>query len=179
MIETVFFAAISSDGYLAGPDGDMSWAEKYLGLDEDYGFTQVMSDSVGVLMGARTFEFELAALGDQQRMLPTFVLTNEPFRYDGVADPNVHFMHGPIDAVLAELGLHVSGQLMVMGGADVVRQLLDAGLLNRLQLFVTPDVLGGGLQLFEGGMDGALGGFTLTGSREFSTGLRELDYRRH
>ena len=50
MIETVFFAAISSDGYLAGPDGDMSWAEKYLGLDEDYGFTQVMSDSVGAHM---------------------------------------------------------------------------------------------------------------------------------
>ncbi|MEY4743674.1 MAG: hypothetical protein RIR34_1013, partial [Actinomycetota bacterium] len=30
MIQLVFFAAISSDGYLAGPNGEMDWAEKYL-----------------------------------------------------------------------------------------------------------------------------------------------------
>ena len=28
--ETVFYAAVSSDGFLAGPNGDMTWAEKRL-----------------------------------------------------------------------------------------------------------------------------------------------------
>ena len=178
MLELVFFAAVSSDGYLAGPEGDMSWAEKYLSLDDDYGFLDAMNSSVAVLMGARTFEFEIAALGDQPRMLPTYVLTNEPFRYDGMSDRNLHFVSGEIGGIVEQIGRHVNGQVLVIGGADVVRQLLDAELLDRVQLFVTPDVLGSGLVLFEDGLDGALSEFQLQGERVFSSGLRELDFVR-
>ena len=36
-----------------------------------------------------------------------------------------------------------------MGGADVIRQALDAGLVDELTIIVAPVVLGGGKRLFE------------------------------
>jgi dihydrofolate reductase len=38
----------------------------------------------------------------------------------------------------------------VMGGADVIRQALRAGLVEELTIIVAPVVLGGGKRLFEG-----------------------------
>ena len=38
----------------------------------------------------------------------------------------------------------------VMGGADVIRQALEAGLVDELTIVVAPVVLGGGKRLFEG-----------------------------
>jgi dihydrofolate reductase len=38
----------------------------------------------------------------------------------------------------------------VMGGADVIRQALGAGLVDELTIIVAPVILGGGKRLFEG-----------------------------
>ena len=176
MLELVFFAAISSDGFLAGPDGDMAWAEKYLSTEEDYGFTALMGNTSAILMGSKTFDFNLQAMGDEPQPLPTFVLTNSPMKYDGLTDPNVHLVHGPIDQVVDELSRHIRGQLLILGGADVVRQALDAGFLHNVILFVTPDVLGTGLPLFEGELDEALAAYKLTATADYSSGLRRLEY---
>ena len=37
-----------------------------------------------------------------------------------------------------------------MGGADVIRQALEAGLVDELTIIVAPFTLGGGKRLFEG-----------------------------
>jgi len=37
-----------------------------------------------------------------------------------------------------------------MGGADVIRQALEAGLVEELTIIVAPVVLGGGKRLFDG-----------------------------
>lgn len=176
MASFTFFAAISSDGFLAGPNGDMSWAEAYLATGEDYGFGELMAGSQAVLMGSKTFDFEVAALGDQQRMLQTFVLTHTPMKYDGIADPNLNYLSGPIQQVVAEIGRKISGQVFVVGGADVVNQLVQAKLLNSVTLFVAPDVLGSGTPLFELGVDSALSNFRLENTREYSSGLTQRNY---
>jgi len=38
----------------------------------------------------------------------------------------------------------------IMGGADVIRQALEAGLVEELTIIVAPVVLGGGKRLFDG-----------------------------
>jgi dihydrofolate reductase len=38
----------------------------------------------------------------------------------------------------------------VMGGADVIRQALEAGLVDELTIIVAPVILGGGKLLFDG-----------------------------
>lgn len=176
MTTFTFFAAISADGFLAGPNGDMEWAEKYLSQDEDYGFGELMFQSSGVLMGSRTFDFELDALGDQARMLPTFVLTSSRMKYDGINDPNVHFLSGDIRAVAKQIDETVGGKVFVMGGADVVNQLLAASLLDRIILFQAPDELGEGLELFEDPLSIVLADYALTEQTEYSSGLVRREY---
>ena len=41
----------------------------------------------------------------------------------------------------------------VMGGADVIRQALEAGLVDELTIIVAPITLGGGKRLFDGFTD--------------------------
>ena len=200
MTEFIFYAAVSSDGYIAGPEGDMAWAEKYLTGDDDYGFFELMSSCSAVLMGAETFDFELQAIGNEPRMLPTFVLTSNPQRFDGVADPNIHFLGGDITAVTTQIHQQISAQtgdpnslVFVFGGATVVAQMLAANLLDVVRLFVTPDILGGGVPLFDltGSADtfgsnamsdpvsAALSSFTQVNERKFSSGLVERIFARN
>ncbi|MEV5443963.1 dihydrofolate reductase family protein [Streptomyces sp. NPDC052644] len=40
--------------------------------------------------------------------------------------------------------------IQISGGADTVRQFIDAGLLDELQIHLAPLVLGSGLRLFDG-----------------------------
>ena len=127
--ETVFYAAVSSDGFLAGPNGDMTWAEKWLGSGEDYGYIQLVSSCSAMLMGSKTFDFELAAIGNQDRILPTYVLTTNPQRYDGVHG-DVTLVAGDVSAAVDRIMAAHPGRLFVVGGADVARQLLEAGKLD-------------------------------------------------
>lgn len=156
MTEFIFYAAVSSDGFIAGPEGDMAWAEKYLTGGDDYGFFELMSSCSAVLMGAETFDFELQAIGNEPRMLPTFVLTGNPHRFDGITDKNIHFLGGDITEVsktvhekISNITGDANSLVFVFGGASVVKQMLDHNLLDVVRLFVTPDILRSGVPLFD------------------------------
>jgi dihydrofolate reductase len=200
--EFIFYAAVSSDGFIAGPEGDMAWAEKYLTGDDDYGFFELMSSCSAVLMGAETFDFEIQSIGQEPRMLPTFVLTSNPHRFDGITDPNVHFVGGQIGAVatavhhkIASITGDQNSLVFVFGGATVVKQMLEENLLDVVRLFVTPDVLGSGVPLFDvtgthgaqvaGGsptddpIQATLNNFTQVNERKFSSGLIEKIFARN
>ncbi len=176
MNETVFYAATSADGYLAGPNGDMSWAEKYLATGEDYGFAELMSRSQAVLMGRATFEFELEAGVSGERLLPTYVLTHIPELYQNEQNDNLHFVGGDIAEVLSLIKAHHPGQIFVMGGSNVVGQLIEAGQLDVMRIFRAPDVLFGGVKLFED--QTPYDGFAVESTRSFNSGLTETVYRR-
>jgi dihydrofolate reductase len=70
------------------------------------------------------------------------------------------------DAKTREIGLS--------GSVSVVRQLLDADLIDELHLFVHPATSGGGLRLFEDG--GPERCFKLLSSQAFKTGVVHLAY---
>ena len=65
-------------------------------------------------------------------------------------------------------------RIALSGSLSVVRQLLDAGLLDELHLFVHPAAAGSGLKLFEEG--GPPRYFRLISSQSFSTGVVYLVY---
>jgi len=173
--ERIFYAAISSDGYLAGPDGDMSWAEKYLASGTDYGYVQLIGSSAAILMGRATFDFEIENGVQGPRPLPTYVLTHIPELYDDIQDDNLVFTGGEIKQVLDLIAAKHPGNLFVMGGANVVRQLLEDNLIDTMRLFVCPEELGSGVLAFED--DTAYNNFTLTDEKEYPSGIIEEVYR--
>src|SRR5215831_11371239 len=66
------------------------------------------------------------------------------------------------------------GRIGLSGSVSVVRQLLDAGLLDELHLFVHPATSGSGIRLFEDG--GRERHFELLSSQVFATGVVYLTY---
>ncbi len=176
MSELIFYAAISSDGYLAGPEGDMSWAEKYLASGEDYGYVKLIGSSSAILMGRATFDFEIESGSQGPRPLPTYVLTHIPELYEDIQDDNLYFTGGEISRVLDLIAAKHPGQLFVMGGANVVRQLLDANRIDTMRLFVCPEDLGAGTLAFAD--DTAYNNFTLTDEKQYPSGIIEEVYKR-
>jgi dihydrofolate reductase len=64
--------------------------------------------------------------------------------------------------------------IVVSGSSTLARSLLEHGLLDELQLFVHPLVLGGGKRLFEEGEEQTA--LELAGSQTFATGVVHLTY---
>ncbi|AOY56343.1 dihydrofolate reductase family protein [Candidatus Rhodoluna planktonica] len=175
MTDVVFYAAVSLDGFLAGKNGDMSWAEKYLGGDDDFGYLDLVRNSSAMLMGRKTFEFELSAGADVDRILPTYVFTSQPLRFDGLDTSKVNFIGGDLREVVQHISNKHPGQIFVSGGAELVDGLLTMGLLDEMRLFITPDLLGQGLRLFKGSR--IKNQPQLVKSTSHSSGLVELHYR--
>jgi dihydrofolate reductase len=80
-----------------------------------------------------------------------------------------------VDAVTELKGDPGVRHIAISGSVSVVRQLLDAGLLDELHLFVHPATAGSGLRLFDEGAPARY--LTLVSARTFETGVLYLVYR--
>ena len=85
----------------------------------------------------------------------------------------MRFAEGSVGIVMAEIEEAVDGNVWLVGGASLVRQFLEARLIDELMLFVVPVTLGAGIPLFQ---QVPATSFELAGTREFKTGLVELRY---
>jgi dihydrofolate reductase len=79
-----------------------------------------------------------------------------------------------VEAVTALKNDPAIRRIALSGSVSVVRQLLDAGLLDELHLFVHPATAGSGLKLFE--EDRRTRPFKLISAEPFSTGVVHLAY---
>ncbi len=171
---TVFYAACSLDGFIAGPNGDMAWAEKYLTTGDDFGYLRLVQECSAALMGRKTFEFEVDADPEMDRILPTYVYTTQPMRFDGVNPRQVSFVAGSLAAVIQKISDEHPGKLFVSGGAQLVDGMLTEGLLDEIILFICPDILGEGIRLWGEAAKNAK--LELQDSKQFESGLVRLRF---
>jgi dihydrofolate reductase len=127
--------------YESGPEGeaageDAAWLEEALGR------------LGAVVAGRSTYEASGHWGGRNPFGLPFFIVTHRP--EDEPEGGAFTFVSGVEEAV--ERAKQAAGEkdVHVMGGADVIRQALDAGLVEELTIILAPVVLGGGKLLFEG-----------------------------
>jgi dihydrofolate reductase len=118
------------------------------GADEE--FLATFGDRQGaVICGRTTYESAGAWGGSNPWEIPLFVVTS---RVEDQPDPSAGFRFVPsLEAALAQAG-EAAGEkyVNVMGGGSLVRQALDAGVVDRLVISTAPVVLGGGKRLFDG-----------------------------
>ena len=150
MAKFLYSAAMSLDGFIAGPGGDMSWMTDYLGPNP---VVDELITQIGViLVGNRTFggddpykgqPGEGEAFGGGWKG-PQFVLTHHP---PADAVPGVTFVG--IDTAIAELRAAAGDKCVNVLGASVAAQCLRAGVLEEVVVSVLPVLLGDGTRLFE------------------------------
>src|SRR5262249_46718849 len=171
-----------------GPDEDSSgdfpyggWQAPYVNADggENLMFAQA-STMDALLLGRRTYEIfagywptapkEINFTGLMNR-IPKYVASRTltaPLDWDGAS-----LLEGDIaDAVTALKARHE--EVHVIGSLDLVQSLLRLGMVDRLQLWVSPVVLGKGKRLFDSGTVPAA--LRLVDSVVFPNGTLKLDF---
>src|SRR5829696_3932619 len=116
---------------------------------EDAAWLKEVSSRVGAVVGGR-WTYEAARhWGDKNPWgLPFFIVTHRP--EEEPEGGEFKFVSGVDEAI--DRGREAAGDkdVHVMGGADVIRQALAAGLVDELSIIIAPVVLGAGKRLFEG-----------------------------
>jgi dihydrofolate reductase len=116
---------------------------------EDAAWLADTMSRVGAVVGGR-WTYEAARhWGDENPWgLPFFIVTHRP--EEEPESGAFTFVSGVEEAVARAQEAAGSKDVNVMGGADVIRQGLEAGLVDELTIIIAPVVLGGGKRLFEG-----------------------------
>jgi dihydrofolate reductase len=82
---------------------------------------------------------------------PVFVLTHHEREPLVLGDTTFTFVTDGIESALGRAREAAGGKdVYIGGGADVINQYLAAGLVDEIELHVTPILLGGGARLFDG-----------------------------
>lgn len=163
------FIASSLDGFIAGPDDDLSWLPADGG--EDHGYDEFMATTAALVIGRTTYDVVLGFDEWPYPDIPVFVATSRPL--DPVA-PTVHAVGGEPDRILAAVRAVTDGNIYLDGGV-LIRQFMAAGLIDELTVTIVPVVLGAGSPLFAGLAERRR--LTLIGSRSYPSGLVTLHYR--
>jgi len=166
MAVMLYSATMSLDGFLAGPDGDMSWLTPHLGPNPPV--EEIVGRIGSLLVGGRTFRGDDPHRGTEREGQafgggwsgPQIVLTRQP---PTLPAPGVTFVDDFATAVRAAQDAAGGGYVNVMG-ASVARQCLQAGLLDEVLVCIAPVLLGDGVRLLEvaGGLHVELERISLT-----------------
>lgn len=140
------FLALSLDGYIAGPEGDLSWLDPYATDSiEATGYRSLMDRVDTLVMGRNTFEKLLSFAHWPYQGKEVVVLTHRPLspRHGETV------LAGPLREVLAKL-YERGARHVYLDGGQAVRQGLADGLVDQLTLSWVPVILGKGILLFDG-----------------------------
>ena len=171
MTKVVAAITTSVDGYVAGPNdgpgkglgdggerlhywvfgGPWTYEDEQHGepTGEDAAWLQQAIATLGAVVGGRwTYEAADHWGGENPWGLPFFIVTHRP--EDEPAGGAFTFVSGVEEAVERAREAAGGRDVSIMGGADVIRQALEARIVDQLTIIVAPVVLGGGKRLFEG-----------------------------
>mgnify|MGYP000866946611 CR=1 FL=1 len=153
MRRTVLYISMSLDGCLARPDGDVSWLAGQDPDDPDPGtYPAFLSTVDTVVMGWTTYHQVVTQLSPGSwpyRGLDCYVLTHRPLPPQ---TEKIQAFSGPAHQLVEQLKREPAGRdIWICGGAHLVKQCMEAKLIDRYHLTIIPVILGNGIPLFPSG----------------------------
>jgi len=153
MARLLYSAAMSLDGFIAGPGGDMGWLGRFMGGRRDEAAAALPAKVGALLVGRRTWGGDDPNRGDEEKEGafggtwhgPQFVVTHEP---PAEAPPGVTFDDDLARAIGAAREAAGERYVCVLG-AEVARGCLELGELDEVLVYVEPILLGDGVRLFD------------------------------
>ena len=182
MAKLIYLAIQSFDGYIEDEAGEFGWGEPD---DEVHAFINDVARSVGTfLYGRRLYETMLVWETLPLDGLPAHIRDFAEIwraadkvvfsrKLDDVSTANTRIEREFDPDAVRELKASASEDLAV-GGAELAAEAFKAGVVDELQLFVAPVVVGGGKRSLPGGVRLDL---ELLEERRFAGGFTYLVYR--
>jgi dihydrofolate reductase len=161
--------SMSLDGFVAGPgdriDEVFSWmsggevavetSNPDLGVEVDEASADELADWSNIkalVIGRRTFDLAGGWNGTHPVGVPVWIPTHNP--PDGWDDAPFTFVTEGVEEAVREASEHAGDGIVGVAGASVVRQALNAGVLDVVAVRLAPYLLGEGIPYFSG-LEGA------------------------
>lgn len=135
-----YSVAMSLDGYIAGPNGEADW----ITMDPEIDFTGLFEQFDTFLLGRRTFE-AMGTAGQQGTPgTKTFIFSRTLRQQDY---PGVTIIAEGVEETVTALRAESGKDIWLFGGGALFRSLLDAKLVDTVEVAVMPVLLGSGIPL--------------------------------
>lgn len=177
MKKIILNLAVSLDGFIEGPQGEIDWCI----MDDDMDFDAFL-DSVDTMFYGRVsydawgnFRPEEQASPEEKRMWEA-IHSKSKFVFSGQTrdDDRASFISSGIAGRVAEMKKQGGRDIWLYGGAGLIRTFINLGLIDVYKISVHPVVLGRGKPLFED-LEERIA-LELTQTRVFRSGVVELTY---
>jgi dihydrofolate reductase len=162
-----YAVAMSLDGYIAGPKGEADWIIS----DPEIDFGALFEQFDTFLLGRRTFE-PMARVGKGETPgVKTYVFSRTLRQQDY---PGVTIIAEEVEKTVAALRAGSGKDIWLFGGGLLFGSLLDARLVDTVEVAIMPVLLGGGIPLFP--PPGKQTKLELTSHKVYKTGIVGLEY---
>lgn len=141
------YIAVSIDGYIARPDGDLDWLTEFPNPQQlDYGYNNFLASVDTVIMGGKTYRDILAMdvlwpYKDKE----TYIVTRHT---ENSTESNVHFLNENIIETISALKMKEGKDIWLVGGGELVSMFLNSDLIDNMFITYIPTILGSGIPLF-------------------------------
>jgi dihydrofolate reductase len=142
-----YSVAASLDGYIADPDGGYDW----IVMDPDIDFAAMADEFDTYVMGRGTYEVTIA--GGHDDMMAGSAIYVVSTTLDPTEHPRVTVIETDVVDRVRALKDPPGKDIWLFGGGVLFRTLLEAGLVDTVEVAVIPVLLGRGIPLLPG-LDG-------------------------
>jgi dihydrofolate reductase len=163
--------ATSLDGFIAGPNGEYDWIVP----DPTMDWAALWSQFDALLMGRRTYEIALTRRNLFSESGHQWIVVSGTLKPED--NPGITILSSGIAEAVAALKAQTGPQppkdIWLFGGGILFRSMLDAGLVDAIDLSVMPVLLGSGIPLLPEGRRQPL---HLDTSNVLPSGILRLSY---
>ena len=166
------FVATSLDGYIAGPDHDLSFLQTVEREGEDYGYTAYAGETDTVVIGRNTWEkVSSDGVTSPFKEKQVYVISSSGNPESG---PVVYYS-GNLTQLIKALKSSAGKDIQIEGGPQMIGELLNSRLLDSICISTIPVLLGSGIPLFRKGIHPLK--LELLQVKGFTSGLVQAEYK--
>ena len=171
MAKIRYRVAMSLDGYIAGPNGEIDW----IVMNPEIDFGAIMREFDTLLVGRRTFDTMAQAKRTTMPGMKTIVFSRTRRQAD---HPEVTVVRDDQTELLKSLRAKPGKDVWLFGGGSLFRSLLAAAFVDSVELAIMPVLLGGGVPVLALTDAAAYGPakLCLTSHRVYKSGIISVEY---